>query len=151
MKRRGVTFIPVIRLDKRELTALAWLSIKKFIRIESLLVWLRRWVEAPFVAPLSSTTIGWMVSPYWLQPNFHQKLSRETSQAALYSSSSRSAQHNRWCLGRAVVLAGFTDNCRILTTLPSWLSLLITEIYTSIVRYVLTSHFLYFTFYLLLS
>ena len=46
---------------------------------------LRRWVEAPFVALLSSTTIGWLVSPYWLQPNFHQKLSRETSQAALSS------------------------------------------------------------------
>ena len=60
----------------------ALLSSKKFIRIESLLGGLRRRVEAPFVALLSSTTIGPLVSSYWLQLNFHQKLSRETSQAA---------------------------------------------------------------------
>ena len=61
---------------------MALLSSKKFIRIESLLGGLRRWVEAPFVALLSSTTIGPLVWSYWLQLNFHQKLSRETSQAA---------------------------------------------------------------------
>lgn len=72
----GVTFLPVTRVDNRA----------GFIRIESLLGEVSggglKHLLLPSCPLLSSTTIGWQVSPYWLQPNFHQKLSRETSQAA---------------------------------------------------------------------